>query len=97
MGCPGCEWDPRKNAENWRRRRIRFEDACCIFDDPHRDEVPDDRDFDEDRWRVVGRVGVNILVVVYTERGGKPRIISARKTEPREEKDYYARLFMRRL
>ena len=46
---------------------------------------------DEDRFIVVGRVGAVVLVVVYTERNGVERIISARKAEPREERAYYAR------
>lgn len=34
MGCSGCDWDPAKNRQNWRKHRIRFEDACCVFEDP---------------------------------------------------------------
>jgi uncharacterized DUF497 family protein len=92
MGCPGCEWDPRKNAENWRKHDIRFEDACCVFEDPFRDESLEEGDFDEVRWRVVGRVEMLVMVVIYTERGGRERIMSARKAERPEERACYARL-----
>jgi uncharacterized protein len=89
MGRSGCEWDSKKYAETWHRRRIKFEDACCVFDDPHRLEVLDDRNYDEERWIVTGRVGQIVLVVAYTDRRGVARIISARKAEPSEEATYY--------
>ena len=92
MACSGCDWDPEKNLENQRKHAgIRFEDACGVFDDPYREEVEDEGDYDEDRCRVVGRVGA-VVLVVYTERNGVERIISAsaRKAEPREERAYYA-------
>jgi uncharacterized DUF497 family protein len=88
MRCPGCDWDPRKDFENRRKHGISFDEACCVFEDPHRIEERDDREYDEDRWIVLGRVGSVVLVVVYAERSGKERIISARKAEPREEATY---------
>jgi len=92
MACSGCDWDPEKDLENQRKHEgIRVEDACGVFDDPYREEVEDEGDYDEDRFRVVGRVGA-VVLVVYTERNGVERIISAsaRKAEPREERAYYA-------
>jgi uncharacterized DUF497 family protein len=80
--CPGCEWDPGKVAENQRKHD---------FEDPIRDVVEDARDYGERRFIATGRVGNVILVVVFTERDGRGRIISARKAEPRERRAYYAR------
>jgi uncharacterized DUF497 family protein len=37
----------------------------------------------------IGKVNLDILVVVYTERYGRERIISARKAKRKEEKIYY--------
>jgi uncharacterized protein len=92
MACSGCDWDPEKNLENQRKHEgIRFEDACCVFYDPYREETEDDGNDDEDRFVVLGRVGAVVLVVVCTERDGIERIISARKAEPREERAYYAK------
>ena len=90
MGCSGCDWDDQKHAENWRKHRIRFEDACCVFDDPDYLEEFEDRDDDEDRWIVTGRVGESILVVVWTERNSVERIISARQANRRERAIYNA-------
>jgi uncharacterized DUF497 family protein len=72
-----------------RKHGVRFEIACCVFEDPHRDVEIDDREYDDDRWIVVGSAGPFILVVVYTFRDGGRRIISARKANRREEQAYY--------
>jgi uncharacterized protein len=43
---------------------------------------------EEERWRLLGRAGSKILMVVYTERGDRVRIISARKASKREQEVY---------
>lgn len=92
LRCPGCEWDPEKDAENQRKHDgITFADACCVLDDPLREIVEDDSDYGEERFIATGRVGHVILVVVFTERNGRERLISARKAEPRERRARYAR------
>jgi putative transcriptional regulator len=91
MGYTGCDWDPRKNLQNYRKHGIKFEDACGIFDDPNLTQETDDRDYGEDRWIAIGRMDLEILVVVYTERNGKERILSARKAKRREERSPMAR------
>jgi uncharacterized DUF497 family protein len=79
-------------VENQRKHDgITFADACCVFDDPNRDEAEDDSDYGEERFIATGRVGNVILVVVFTQRNGRERIISARKAGPRERRAYYAR------
>jgi uncharacterized DUF497 family protein len=39
MGCSGCDWDPRKDLENQRKHRVKFDDACCVFEVPFREEI----------------------------------------------------------
>lgn len=74
---------------NWKKHKIYFEDAARIFLDENRidyfDELHSD---DEERWKVIGLV-MNVLVVIYTERGEKLRLISARKAEKEEQEEYY--------
>jgi uncharacterized DUF497 family protein len=41
----------------------------------------------EDRWHILGMAG-DLLFVVYTERGNKARIITAREAEPEERRIY---------
>ena len=87
------EWDERKNHANKRKHKVSFELACRVFDDPlHRTEF--DREVDgEERWHALGAVaGMVILVVVHTYRRANNdesiRIISARKADARERRQY---------
>ena len=83
------EWDDDKNALNWKKHKIYFEDAAYIFLDDYRIEDYDElHSENEDRWKVVGKVR-DVLVVIYTERGEKYRLISARFANKREEEEYY--------
>ena len=46
-------------------------------------------DYGEERYILFGMAHDSVLVVVYTERQSRNRIISARKAEPNEQKFYY--------
>ncbi|MDR1970316.1 MAG: BrnT family toxin [Treponema sp.] len=60
-----------------------------VFDDPFRIEQYDGaHSGTEDRWQILGKSG-DVLFVVYTERGEKTRIITAREAEPEERRIYY--------
>ena len=83
------EWDDNKNALNWKKHKIYFEDAARVFLDENRiDYLDESHSDDEERWKVIGKVR-NILVVIYTERGEKLRLISARKATQKEQEEYY--------
>ena len=84
-------WDPAKNRENQRKHGISFVDAQAVFQDPDRIEVLDDRDYGEERWVAIGTMGKIVALVVYTERSSGIRLISARKADPDDTADYYAR------
>jgi uncharacterized DUF497 family protein len=85
------EWDPIKAARNLQERGIDFVDAIEIFDDPDRLESLDERrDDGEPRIRAIGQVaGRIVLAVVYTDRNGVKRIISARRASRRERRIYH--------
>jgi uncharacterized DUF497 family protein len=84
------EWDDAKAASNLKKHGIAFEDAVLVFKDSDAIELPDDRGHhDEDRWIVLGRVKDQELVVIFTFRGSKTRIISARKAETHERIEYW--------
>ena len=84
------EWDSDKAALNWQKHRIKFEDAAKIFADENRiDYLDEDHSVEENRYITIGRVD-KILFVVYTERGIATRLISARKADADERRDYYA-------
>jgi uncharacterized protein len=81
------EWDPAKAAANISRHGVSFDHAKQVFSDPAAIELLDES-ADEERWRILGRAPPDILMVVYTERGGRLRIISARLADKRERKAY---------
>jgi len=87
------EWDDNKAEINFKKHGIYFEDAAWIFLDENRIEEFDELHSDyEDRIKVIGRVG-KILAVIYTERGEKYRIISARYATKKEIDNYYGQYY----
>lgn len=85
------EWNPDKAAENERKHGVRFEYATRIFLDPNRQDREDDRqDYGEERRITVGTIDARVFFVVYTERPGAIRLISARKANDREQNAHAA-------
>ena len=85
------EFDPDKAKTNFQLHKVDFEDAALVFSDPLRIERRDDSEgntADEDRWQTLGMVK-KVLFVVYTERGERTRIISARTADKTEKRSYY--------
>lgn len=84
------EWDDAKAALNWRNHGVQFEAARDVFKDAVALEWVDDRHAgDEERFVTLGMVEDRILFVVYTLRGQRIRIISAREADPRERRRYH--------
>jgi hypothetical protein len=82
------EWDAAKDEWTRETRGVDFTRASHIFDGPVLEREDNRRDYGEVRMRVIGRVGDEILFVVYTLRGNARRIISARPAH-RKERDAY--------
>ena len=84
------EWDPEKAAANVRRRRVSFNEAATVLEDPLSTTFPNEA-HSEDEMRFV-TVGVSqrgrLLVVAHTERNDTIRIISARRATRREREFY---------
>ena len=84
------EWDPEKAAANIRRRRVSFNEAATVLEDPLSTTFPDEA-HSEGEMRFV-TVGVSqrgrLLVVAHTERNDTIRIISARRATRREREFY---------
>ena len=84
------EWDEAKAAENLRKHHVAFEDAQRVFDDLLAAYHADlDAGYGEQREIVTGFVNGVLLTVVYTERGAKTRLISARKATRHEQLEYH--------
>jgi len=84
------EWDSEKAKSNLEKHGVSFEEAGSALDDPREITVfdPDHSDA-EDRYLSIGLSTFGrVLVVSYTERGERVRIISARVANKRERKEY---------
>ena len=83
-----AEWDPRKAAANLKNHGVDFADAATVLHDEQAITVRDDEG-NEERYVTIGMDALgNVLVVVYTWRGERPRLISARKAKPQEREQY---------
>ncbi|MGH7887245.1 MAG: BrnT family toxin [Candidatus Binatia bacterium] len=86
------EWDERKNRANQRKHGVAFEEARTAFLDENARRVSDpDRSIGEDRYLLVGlSIRLRLLVVCHGFRESERviRIISARKADPSERRDY---------
>lgn len=86
-------WDSEKAAKNWKKHKLHFEDAVLVFFDENRYDDYDELHSDfEDRIKTVGKIN-GVLAVIYTERGEKNRIISARQASKSEEERYYGQFY----
>jgi uncharacterized DUF497 family protein len=86
------EWDAEKARANLRKHGVMFAtEAVSVFSDELALTVSDEGESAEERFVTVGMgLKARVLVVVYTWRGDKIRIISARPAEPHERKEYEA-------
>jgi uncharacterized DUF497 family protein len=84
------EWDPRKAEANITKHGVSFVEAVTAFGDPLSLNMPDpDHSEGEERFIVLGMSDrYRLLVVSYTERPPRTRIISARLAT-RYERDQY--------
>jgi len=84
------EWDEEKAAANVAKHGIRFDYAARVFLDPYRLEMPDEREeYEGVRFKTIGIVDNRALVVIYTVRNGNIRLISARRAERYEQRQYH--------
>jgi len=83
------EWDARKAAANLKKHGVDFADAALVLYDDRALTAQDLGDYGEGRLASVGLDPLGrILVVVYTWREQRVRIISARSATPAERKRY---------
>lgn len=84
------EWGRKKAGTNLSKHGVALDEARSVFDDPlYVDFFDPDHSDDEERFIIVGRSQRNrLLVVSYTERNGRIRLISAREATRREQDEY---------
>jgi len=85
-------WDEKKDRSNRRKHGVAFEEAqTAFFDEDARVFFDPDHSEVEDRFILLGMsVRLRVLVVChcYREHDEAIRIISARKADRQEERDY---------
>ena len=84
------EWDSEKAKRNIKIHKISFDEASTIFKDILSLTIYDPLHFDlEDRFILIGNSIMNrLLIVVFTDRNDRIRIISARKANKNEKEQY---------
>ena len=84
------EWDSGKAAANSKKHGVEFSEALTVFGDPLELTIVDP-DHSADEWRFLS-IGTSaagrLLVVGYTERQGRIRIINAREASSKERRSY---------
>lgn len=77
------EWDENKNKTNIKKHGIDFKDAPAIWKGGLL-EIGRNRAHGEERITVVGTLQGYYVTVIYTERDGSIRLISARPSNRKE-------------
>ena len=82
------ELDETKRRANLLKHGVDLYEAAEIFADFFISRVDRRTDYGEVRFAALGYVGAIAYVVIYTQRGDKIRLISARKAGSREIERY---------
>lgn len=84
------EWNPQKAEKNQSKHRISFTEAATVFNDLFGSTVFDpDHSAEENRYIMVGMSNnFRLLIVAFSERDNRIRIISARPLTRAERKVY---------
>ncbi len=88
--CTGFDWDKGNKDKNWLKHRVSNSECEQIFFNRplivHFDERHSDK---EDRFYALGHTDIGrMLFIVFTIRGTKIRVISARDMNRKERKIY---------
>ncbi len=83
------QWDTNKNETNIKKHGIDFHDVKMMFNYPMLVRLDKRKDYGEERWNGIGMLKNIIGFVAFTEKeDGVIRIISARKADKYESKEY---------
>ena len=82
------EFDEEKRRQTLEHRNLDFADAASLFEGVTIMFLDDREAYGEDRFQTVGYLDGCLVMVVWTPRGEKRRIISMRKCNAREQGKY---------
>ena len=80
-------YNPAKSMTNMIKHGINFRDAQQLWEDS-RLQIIKARISSEPRWIAIGRIGDKYWSSVFTTRGDTIRIISVRRSRPKEIESY---------
>ena len=86
------EYDTAKRHVTLERRGLDFARCGEVFNDPHIDMQDNRVDYGEVRMISFGFLDRREVVIVWTQRGEKRRIISMRKANERECRAFYQQM-----
>ncbi len=87
----GPVFDPEKNAANLAKHGVSLAEGDGVLLDPLGITIEDDSSVGEARYVTIGTNSLGaVMVVVWTDRDDDVRIISVRRAEPKERRQYEA-------
>ena len=78
-------YDPKKRAETLAARKLDFEDAKYVFEQPFFETEDTRKDYGEKRMICFGMLRDRMVVIGYTPRGADRHVFSMRKANDREQ------------
>jgi uncharacterized DUF497 family protein len=84
----GFQWDDEKSTANEAKHGISFLQAAQIFRGPILTRPDDRKDYGEQRFIALGAYDGEVLRLVFTERDGDIRLISAWRAGRHDRKKY---------
>jgi uncharacterized protein len=82
-------FDPKKDAANTKKHGVSLSEGDGVLSDPLALTVEDESAEGEQRFVTIGmNLFGALMVVVHAPRRDGPRIISVRKPDPKERRDY---------
>jgi uncharacterized DUF497 family protein len=86
------DFDPAKRQRTLNARGVDMARAGEVLAGPTFSVIDERFEYGEERWITMGLLDTRMVVVVWTWRGGRHRIISLRKANERERADHEGRL-----
>ena len=83
------EWDGQKARANFEKHGVDFSDAAVALEDDRALTIEDSEEYDEQRFiSICMDPTAKVIVVVFTWRGERIRIVSARAASKHEVRQY---------
>lgn len=85
------EWDENKARANKAKHGVGFEAARNFDFDNALYRIDDIISHGEERWKAIGMIHGQLHVLIFTEREDRIRVISLRKADRQDQKEFYGR------